>query len=203
MGRGGYNNLKRIRSIEARGHIEADGISHVLTIQSERPNVVRRLVEFDGEASVAELNLEGEVTIQVDVTRGLPVDLERHLLESFEFDGLFVEWPDKGHKVSMVGMQKIGDVLAWQLDLLQNGGPHWNLYVDSHTGDIVRASLLDDNDEPMYVIGQSDFRETSGFMFAHRIEYLDGAGKTLAIETINEIDVDVIPFELEQETVAH
>ena len=203
MGRGGYNNLKRIRSIEARGHIEADGISHVLTIQSERPNVVRRLVESGDEVSVAELNLEGEVTIQADVTRGLPVDLERHLLESFEFDGLFVEWPDKGHKVSMVGMQKFGDVLAWQLDLLQEGGSHWNLNVDSHTGDIVRASLLDDNDEPMYVIGQSDFRETSGFMFAHRIEYLDGAGKTLAIETINEIDVDVIPFELEQETVAH
>ena len=103
----------------------------------------------------------------------------------------------------MVGMQKFGDVLAWQLDLIQEGGRHWNFYVDSHTGDIVRANLLGDNDEPMYVIGQSDFRETSGFMFPHRIEYLDGAGKTLAIETINEIEVDVIPFELEQETVAH
>jgi hypothetical protein len=183
MGRGGYQNLKRIRSIEARGHIEANGTSHVLTIHSERPNVLRRLV-------------------QSDESRGLPGDLERHLLESFEFDGLFVEWPDKGHKVSMVGMQKIGDVLAWQLDLSQEGGRHWHLYVDSHTGDIVRASLLDDNDEPMYVIGQSDFRETSGFMFPHRIEYLDGAGRILAIETIDEIDVDVIPFELEQETTA-
>jgi hypothetical protein len=203
MGRGGYNNLKRIRSIEARGHIEAGGTSHLLTIQSERPNVVRRLVESGGEVSVAESNLEGEVTIQADAPRGLPQDLERQLLESFEFDGLFVEWPDKGHKVSMVGMQKFGDVLAWQLDLIQEGGRHWNLYVDSHTGDIVRANLLGDNDEPMYVIGQSDFRETSGFMFPHRIEYLDGAGKTLAIETINEIEVDVIPFELEQETVAH
>jgi hypothetical protein len=75
--------------------------------------------------------------------------------------------------------------------------------VDSHTGNIVRASLLDDGDEPMYVIGQSDFRETSGFMFPHRIEYLDGAGRILAIETVDEIDVDVIPFELEQETIAH
>jgi hypothetical protein len=62
---------------------------------------------------------------------------------------------------------------------------------------------LDDSGEPMYVIGQSDFRETSGFMFPHRIEYLDGAGRILAIETIDEIDVDVIPFELEQETIAH
>jgi hypothetical protein len=203
MGRGGYKKLKRIRLIEARGHIEADGTSHVLTIHSERPNVVRRLVGSGDDISLGELSLEGAVTIQADVPRGLPRDLERRLLETFEFDGLFVEWPEKGHKVSMVGMQKFGDVLAWQLDFLQEGGSHWNIYVDSHSGDIVRANLLGDNDEPMYIIGQSDFRESSGFMFPHRIEYLDGAGRTLAIETIDEIDVDVIPFVLEQKTVAH
>jgi hypothetical protein len=203
IGRGGYKNLKRIRSIEARGHIEASGTSHVLTIQSERPNVLRRLVGSGDDISVGEVNVDGGVTIQSDESRGLPGDLERNLLESFEFDGPFVEWPDKGHKVSMVGMQKFGDVLAWQLDLLQEGGPHWNLFVDSHTGDIVRVNLLDDNDEPMYAIGQSDFKETSGFMFPHRIEYMDGARRTLAIETIDEIEVEVIPFDPEQETIAH
>jgi hypothetical protein len=201
-GRGGYEKLKRIRSIEARGHIEADGTSRALTIQSERPNVVRRMVGSGDELSVGELNVDEEVTIQSDVSRGLPIDLERQLLESYEFDGLFVEWPEKGHKVSMVGMQKFGDVLAWQLDLVQEGGPHWNLYVDSHTGDLVRANLLDDNDKPMYVIGQSDFSETSGFMFPHRIEYMDGTGRTLAIETIEEIEVGVMPVEVEQKTIA-
>ena len=56
------------------------------------------------------------------------------------------------------------------------------------------------------VIGMSafaSFSETSGFMFPHRIEYMDGAGRTLAIETIDEIEVEVIPFDLEQETIAH
>jgi hypothetical protein len=32
---------------------------------------------------------------------------------------------------------------------------------------------------------------------------MDAAGRTLAIETIDEIKVDVIPFELEQEGVTH
>jgi len=44
--------------------------------------------------------------------RGLPSDLERLLLDTFESDGLFVEWPNKGHKVQVVGMLKTGDVLA-------------------------------------------------------------------------------------------
>jgi len=203
MGRGGYRNLKRIRSIEARGRIEADGTTDVLTIQSERPNVLRRLVGSGDDISVGERDADGAVTIQSDVDRRLPGKLERLLLETFEFDGLFVEWPEKGHKVSMIGMQKFGDVLAWQLDLLQESGSHWNLFVDSHSGDIVRANLLDENDEPMFVISQSDFKETSGFMFPHRIEYRDGAGKVLAVETIDEIDVEENPFELEKEVVTH
>lgn len=203
MGRGGYQNLKRIQSIEARGRIEADGMSHVLTIQAQRPNVVRRLVGSVDDVSTGELTADGIVTIQSGVDRGLPADIEQKLLGTFEFDGLFVEWPNKGHKVSMLGMQKFGNVLAWQLELLQAGGEHWNLFVDSHTGDIVRANLLDPNGDSIMIIGQSDFRETSGFTFPRRIEYFDGAGRSLAVESIDEIELDVAPFELEQENVAH
>lgn len=203
MGRGGYKNLKRIQSIEASGQIEAQGKSRALTIQTQRPNLVRRLVGSGDHVSVGQLGADGSITIQSNDDRLLPDELERRLLETFEFDGLFVEWPQKGHKVSMLGMQKFGKLLAWQLDLVQATGSHWHLYLDSHTGDIVRANLLDDSGEPMYIIGQSDFRETSGFMFPHRIEYLDGSGRTLAIETIDEIEVNVIPFELEKETVEH
>ncbi len=129
--------------------------------------------------------------------------LERLLLDTFEFDGLFVEWPEKGHKVEMVGMLKIGEVLAWKLSLRQADGPSWHLYVNSHGGALVRADILDDQGELFYEIRQSDFKETSDFMFPHRIEYLDGAGRTLAVETIDAIEVDVEPFDLQQETVAH
>ena len=39
--------------------------------------------------------------------------------------------------------------------------------------EIVRADLLDDDDQVEYAILQSYFRETSGFKYAHRIEYVD------------------------------
>ena len=203
MGRGGYQNLKRIQSIEARGRIEADGISHALNIQAKRPNMLRRFVGSGDQVSTGELTADGVVTIQSGADRGLPADIEQELLATFEFDGLFVEWPRKGHKVSMLGMRKFGDVLAWQLELVQAGGEHWNLFVDSHTGDLVRANLLDPNGDPLMIIGSSDFRATSGFMFPHRIEYFDSTGRSLAVETIDEIELDVAPFQLEQENVAH
>jgi hypothetical protein len=183
MGRGGYKNLKRIQSIRAKGLIETDSGTYDLIIEAGRPNSLRRIVTND--------------------ERGLPSDLEQLLLDTFEFDGLFVEWPDKGHKVEMVGMLKIGEVLAWKLSLHQANGPSWLLYVDSHGGALVRADILDDQGELLFEIRQSKFRETSGFMFPYRIEYLDGAGRTLAVETIDAIEVDVESFDLQQETVAH
>jgi len=193
IGRGGYKNLKRIRSIEARGRIEAEGVSHALTIQSQRPNVLRRAVGAGDDVSVGELDADGVVIIQSAAGRGLPAEFEQWLFESFDFDGLFVEWPEKGHKVSMLGMQKFSSVLAWQLDLLEANGTHWTLYLDSHTGDIVQANLLDANNNPTFSIRQSDFRRTSGIKFPHRIEYFDGTGRTIAIETIDELEVKLQP----------
>ncbi len=186
MGRGGYKNLKRIQAIRKRGRIEAGGKSYELTIHATRPSSLRR-----------------EVAGAEDGDRGLPAELEKKLLSTFEFDGLFVDWSDKGHEVSMSGMLKIGGVLAWRLHLAQNNGPEWYLFLDSHSGALVRADMLGDDGDVEYSIRRSDFRETSGLAFAHRIEYLDREGRTLAIEIIDEINTEREPFNLEEEAVTH
>ena len=151
----------------------------------------------------ARLGHNGEVSIDADIGRALPVDLEQKLLRAFEFDGMFVEWPQKGHEVSMAGMLKIGDVLTWKLDLQQQGGVHWNLFLDSHTGGIIQAYLLDEAGKPAYIIQRSDFRETSGFTFPHRIEYMDGNGRSLAVETIDDIEVKLNTFDIELEAAGY
>ena len=125
------------------------------------------------------------------------------ILNAHEFDGPLVEWPGKGSELSMVGMQKFDDVLAWKLDLVQSGGQHWSLFIDSHGGGIVRADLLDENDRVEYAILQSEFRETSGFKFPHRIEYVDSTGQSLAVEVIREVIIEEQAFDLTAENVTH
>ncbi len=203
IGRGGYKNLKRIQTIDKHGQIEADEKSYALTIHSTRPNLTRRSLTVGDRVIVAELTGQGEVIVNANDDRVLPADLETKLLRSFEFDGLFVEWPSKGHELEMIGMLKIGDVLAWKLHLLQKTGPGWHLYVNSHGGALLRADMLDENGDPEYSIRQSDFRATSGFMFAHRIEYFDGAGHSLGVEIIDEIALEIEPFDIEEEPIAH
>ena len=203
MGRGGFENLKRIQKIEMRGHLQFDGGSYPLEISMARPNLLQRKITVGDRKSVSEVLDDGRVVLNTGVRRGLPASLESKMLNAYEFDGLLVEWPGKGSELSMVGMQKFDDVLAWKLDLVQSGGQHWHLFIDSHGGAIVRADLLDQDDQVEYAILQSDFREISGFKYPHRIEYVDSAGQSLAVEVIDEITIEQQAFDLAGEKVAH
>ena len=203
MGRGGYKNLKRIQSISKRGRWLIDGDDYPLRIDMTRPNLIIRTIFAGDQELVSEVRADGSIAQSERSTISLPDELERMLLNAYEFDGLFVEWPDKGSELAMVGMLKIDEVLAWRLDLTQSGGQHWNLYVDSHGGAIVKAELLGDDDQVEYTILQSDIRETDGFKYPHRIEYLANNGRTLAVEVIEEIEIEQAPFVLADESVTH
>ncbi len=185
-GRGGYLNLKSIQSIEQRGTITAGEETFDLQINSQRGKGIKRLVG-SGE-QVSEAGFDGDsVSLPEGDSRGLPAALERILIESFEFDDPVVEWRDKGHQTRKIGMHKHGDVLAWGLELIQASGTRWNLLIDSHTGDIVKAIILDESGAPVYVMVMDDFYDEDGFRFPHTIEYYDGANNLLAVENIDEI----------------
>lgn len=182
MGRGGYKNLKRIQSVRKAGTITINGQDFELGIETNRPNTFKRNIGNGG---------------------ALPLDVDKLLESTFEFDGLFVEWPDKGHGVSMKGMRKFNDVLAWKLELRQENGAVWNMYVDSHSGDLIQKDSLDSSGNPAISIRQSDFREVDGYRFPFRTEYFDRNGESIAVENLDAVAVDVDPFDLSEEAVSH
>ena len=202
LGRGGYKNLKRIQSVVASGHLEAGGQRYELTISAARPNEVQRELVIGGRPSIAGQS-DGEVFVDLDVNRGIPANVEQQLLQTFEFDGLFVEWPDKGHEVSMEGMRKFNDILAWKLKLQQKNGPAWNLFLNSHSGNLIQKQMLDENGEPTLIIRQGDFRDVDGFRFPFKLEYMDGNSNSIAVEVINSIAIETEAFEVENEAISH
>ncbi len=200
--RGGYANLKRIQSTVANGQLQSAGRSYDLTVVTTRPNDIHRELIAGGQLTVAKKDA-GEIFIDPDASRGIPAAVEEQLLANSEFDGLFVEWPDKGHEVSMEGMRKFNDVLAWRLELKQKNGPVWSLFLDSHSGDLVQKEMLNESGKPSLIIRQSGFREVDGFRFPFRIEYMSGDGESIAVETIDTIAIEVEPFVVEDEVISH
>lgn len=189
LGRGHYKNLKLLQSVEFEGSIEFAGQTHPLRIKASRGDSIQRAIDLEHRQSIAG-KTNGRVVMPDPATaRGLPAELESLLLTAFDFDGPLVDWPDKGHQTQMLGMEKIGNVLAWKLDLLERDGNHWHLFIASRGGGVVKAILLDENDQPRYTILQGDYRKTSGYTFPHRVEYRDATGKLLAVESIETVVV--------------
>ena len=199
MGRGGYQNLKRIEAVNFDGSIEANGTLYPLSIRTSRPGSIVRAIDD----SPATYDKAGTHFADPDAPRGLPHEIESRLLDLFEFDGPLVEWKDKGHDTRMIGMRKVGEILAWELELDQNQGQRWTLLIDSHSGAIVEAYALDDAGGTMFSIHADDFKDVAGFMFPHRIEYRGNDGTLLASENIDRIDVITESFQIEQERVTH
>ncbi len=200
-GRGGYANLKRVQSVISTGRFETPFQSFELTVRTSRPNVIQRdLVLIDASRAVE--SGESSPAATAAENRRLLSALEVTLLDIFEFDGLFVEWPGKGHEVEMLGMLKIGDILTWKLALQQSGGPEWTMYVDSHSGDLVRMEMLDEGNVALS-ISQSDFRDSSGIRFPRRIEYRGADGAVIATEIIDSIILEADLSEIEDANVSH
>ena len=124
---------------------------------------IESVISWDG----ADVNREGS---QLD----LPVAYQDEMLSSYEFDGWMTDWKDKGHQVWRLGMKKDGECLPWLMEAELTNGRTWHIYVDSHTGDAFRSTLIDSEGNEKIRIEYSDYKETEGSRLPHQIQYFEG-----------------------------
>lgn len=184
--RGGYKTLKSIESIRYEGTTEVGDRSYALRVDTQRPYRYERTVGDDETAFVTswdgyEVTRQGS---QVD----LPVAYHDEVLSSYEFDGWMTDWKDKGHQVWRLGMKKVGERLPWLMEAELTNGRTWHIYVDSHTGDAFRNSLIDSDGNEKIRIEYSDYKDADGFRLPHQIEYFEG-GHLLATDRFTRISV--------------
>lgn len=169
--RGGYHTLKRIESIRYEGTTETGDRSYPLTLRTQRPYQYERSV---GDAdSQSLLRWDGAVAKREGPQLDLPVSFQDEVLVSYEFDGWMTDWKDKGHQVWRLGMKKVGERLPWIMEAELSNGRTWHIYVDSHTGDAFRTTLIDAEGNEKIRIEYSDYKEADGFRLPHQIQYFE------------------------------
>lgn len=214
-GRGGFRNLEAIDSLRMNGTIAFGGERRPLRVTAHRDGRVQRRIGSGPGASVASRGPDGLTEPETGARRGLPWSLEQQLLQSFEIDGPLVNWKEKGHRLAgAMDMARVGDVMAWTLDLRQHEGQHWHVYIDSHTGMELRRVLLDGDGNEVAEMRFSDYRiaepdtpypsrfepehggqrvgffEQPGIVFPYHVEFLGPDGQTIATETFSDIEVE-------------
>ncbi len=184
--RGGYNTLKRIEAIHYEGTTEVDGHSFRLKVITQRPYQYERLV---GDGDFESLTTwDGANVSREGSPLDLPVAYQDEFLSSYEFDGWMTDWKDKGHQVWRLGMKKVGERLPWLMEAELTNGRTWHVYVDSHTGDAFRSTLIDSDGNVKIRIEYSDYKQADGFRLPHQIEYFDG-DQLLAVDRFSRITV--------------
>ena len=186
VSRGGYSTLKRIESIRYEGVTEVGDHTYRLKVTSQRPFQYKRTVNDGDNKSViswdgADVNREG---LQLD----LPIAYQDEVLSSYEFDGWMTDWKDKGHQVWRLGMKKDGERLPWLMEAELTNGRTWQIYVDSHTGDAFRSSLIDSEGNEKIRIEYSVYKTADGFRLPHQIQYFED-DQLLATDRFSQISV--------------
>lgn len=173
--RGGYEKLKAIDTLKITRTIATPFTSVQVVMFKKRPNLLRieQTPKGQTQASVRGINAEAawDVAQGKVITRPEAIALEGREIDG-DFDGLLVDWKEKGHTVTFEGKDKVGLNDAYKLKVTTKGGTVREVYLDANTFleaqvvGTVRLPALDPRTKQhrsyLTTIVFSDYRDVNG-----------------------------------------
>jgi hypothetical protein len=111
------------------------------------------------------------------------------LLETFDFDTPVLDLEKRHPTIKPLGMQKLPGMLTWKLQAERTGDHYRVLYVDSHTGDVVKFIVVNTAGAPVLDVTQHDYRSVEGIRVPFSIDYRSPDGTLLASDRLERITV--------------
>lgn len=183
------NNLKKVARLDYFGARYVGCQQYSAEVHTARPNSVRTVIAASGEPARLELSRAGDKTSASGPKRGLSLDMERVLLEAFDFDTPIVDLERDKHSYTPIGMEKLPGILAWKLRADLPQGNRRIVYVDSHTGDVVKFTIVDAKGAKILDVVQHDFRVIEGLRLPFAVDYRSPSGKDLANDRFQRVVV--------------
>ena len=175
--RGGIDKIKAVKSMRMSGTMTVGpGLEAPITMEMKRPRNMRLeftlqgmtgIQAYDGQTAWAVMPFMGKKDAEA-----LPEDQAKMAEEQADFDGVLIDYKEKGHAVELVGKESIEGTDAYKLKVtLKNGDvryvfldAEYFLEIRTEGTRTVRGSQVD------FEASISDYKEVDGLMFAHAIE---------------------------------
>ena len=195
--RGGLDKLKGIQSLRMTGKmLVGPGMEAPFTMEFKRPKRMR--MEFTIQGMTGTQALDGDsgwaivpFTGKKDPERMAPDDL-KEAQDQADFDGPLVDYKAKGHKVELVGKQKIEGTDAYKIKITKKNGDIENVYLDADAFLEIKSDGKRNmrGSEVEFETTTSDYKEVSGLMFPFSIEFGAKGQMQKAKLTITKIEVN-------------
>ena len=173
--RGGYDQLKAVQTIRITRTVATQFSKVKVIVYRKRPNLMRAEQTAVGQPMVPRgINAEAAW----DTIQGKPVQrptaaaVELREIDG-DFDGLLVDWKDKGHTVTLEGREPVAGTDAYKLKVTTTSGAVRYVYLDATTCLERRQSgtiLLPNNRREQTTVDFSNYKPIGGIQFAFNID---------------------------------
>ena len=135
--RGGLEKLAAVKSMRLTGKLSMGGMEAPFTMSKKRPEMVRMEFTIQGMTGVQAYDGSGGWMVMPFMGKKDPEamsgDMLKELKEQADFDGPFIDYAKKGHKVELLGTSDVEGSPAWKLKLTTKEGSETTVYLDSET----------------------------------------------------------------------
>jgi outer membrane lipoprotein-sorting protein len=202
--RGGEDAILAVQSTRSTGTMRMGGsaagaLEVPFLAEFKRPNKVR--IEFTMQGMTAIEAYDGEVgwAVMPFLGRTEPEEMAEDRLKDIkdqaDFDGILVNYEEKGHTVEFMGTEDVDGTSAYKLRVTKANGDVVDLFLDAEYYIELKAETTREVQgsevEVSTVFG--DYKEVDGLLFAHSMEMSfagNPAGQVITIEKI-ELDVEI------------
>jgi outer membrane lipoprotein-sorting protein len=193
--RGGYERLKTIETMKITRTVATPFSDIQVVVYKKRPHLLRfeqtppgqPMIPRGVSATEAWDTVQGKVVVRLPQAFAETRDLEA------DFDGLLINWKEKGHKVELVGKESMPGGDVYKLQVTTKSGASGHLYLDAKTYLDRRHVNLTSNRQAQVVVDFGGWRDVSGVKFPFDIaEERTGKGPVQSLVTYTDrIEVNV------------
>jgi outer membrane lipoprotein-sorting protein len=188
--KGGVEKLKSISSVKMTAMMSAQGREMPMTVYSKRPNLLRQDIKlpvgsviqaFDG--TTAWVDPPGE-----EGPREVTGPQAEGARKNADFDSPLLDYAAKGHKLELVGREKLGSAEVYHLKLVKKDGGIEHYYIDATTNLEVKRTAEVEGPGGTQVLESelSNYKSVDGMMVPHTIKQSTG-GMPVSQMTIESI----------------
>ena len=196
--RGGMKALKAANTVRMTGRMEiAQGLEAPFVLEQKRPDRMRLDITFQG--MVGTQAYDGSSAWMVMPFMGkkdpekVPDEDAQAFAEQADFDGVLVDYKDKGHAVELIGKEPVEGSEAYKLKVTMKDGAIRYVYIDAE------AFLEIKTEGKRKIRGSevegessiSDYKEVAGMMMPHAVESGAKGSPQKQKLTIEKIEVNV------------
>jgi outer membrane lipoprotein-sorting protein len=175
----------------------AGALDMPFVVEFKKPNKIR--LEFTMQGMTGIQAFDGEVGWTVMPFMGktepeeMAEDQVKQLKDQADFEGVLVNYKEKGYTVELVGKEEVDGTPAFKLKVTRADGDVDYLYLDQEyfVEFKTEATREVQGNEVTVETVLGDYKEVDGLLFAHSMEMSFGGGDAQQVITINSIELGV------------